>query len=208
MLTGAGIVIYRAKHLDADHRLTILHQTEGKMIITAKGGQRMNAKLKSIQQPFCISDLHIYIPAHGVYGRLVGGRLLSSHHRIQDSYDRFSVASQCCEVIDLLFPFRAPSPTGFEVLRKTLNNLEFSDDPRLVWLLFNIDLLKALGHGDYVPEIIKFLDPHEQEDIVLWSKTGHLPSLCESARDESLRTIEDQLEQLLPRPLKTNTLNT
>lgn len=151
-LTDSGIILRRTRHLDDDARLTVFLREHGKMSVISKSSIQLKSKLKSLQEPFSEADLQIYLPPHGVRGRLTGGKLINSHEPLRRSYEAYVIASSCCEVVDTLVPFRAPSPEVFDILRDTLAALEAPGAGREQWIRFVEKLLKSMGHGDITPQ--------------------------------------------------------
>lgn len=181
-LTGPGIVLRRAREFDTDIRLTLFLRDHGKLYAVSKGGLKMSAKLKAVQEPFTEADFHVMVPEHGHTGRLVTGKLLSSHHGIGSSLLGFEIAARCCESIEAMFPFRAPSADVFDILRQTLHSLETTQSPNVEWILFVIGLLKSLGHGDV---------------------SEKASQLLEKSIDQCLLYVDAEMERVLPRPLKS-----
>lgn len=188
-LTGPGIVLRRARHMDDDLKLTLLLRDAGKVIAIAKGGQRITSKLKAIQQPFVEADFQVFAPTHGVNGRLGGGRLIDSHSEISSNYEAFEIACRCCETVEALLPFRAPSAEVYDILRASLRSLQPVEKPALSplreWVLFVARLLNALGHGD-VSEMERRL-------------------LSGAPLERCVAHVDAELEKILPRRLKSVT---
>jgi len=211
LTTTQGIVLQRNRHMEHDLRLKLFSKLEGKLITTVKGGQRPTSKLRVLHEPFTWGDYQIYLPPHKVYARLIGGKLIASNQFLRQNYQIFHLASQCCEIIDLLFPYRAPSADVFDILAYTLQNLQTSEFPRVEWILFQVRLLKALGHGDHFPEILKFLHPKERIQLDLWQKNSGSIAGKNLISDQSVGRctsfLQRELQDLLPRKLKSDVLN-
>lgn len=165
--------------MEEDTRLTVLLRDHGKLSVVSRGSMRPGSKLKAVQEPFSEADFQIYVPAHGTHGRLTGGKLIDSHQPLRQRYDCFETACKCCEVVEMLLPFRAPSPEVFDILRQILGSLQMTVDPRQEWVRFVVRMLECLGHGD-------------------------LSSKVESASmDQSLAVVDEELKQILPWRLKS-----
>lgn len=186
-LSSRGLVLRRVRHLDDDFKLTLFLRDAGKVLAISKGGQKMASKLKAVQQPFVEADFHLFIPPHGVNGRLVSGRLLDSHERLSSNLDAFQMACQCCEVVEMLLPFRAPSPEVYDILRQSLQALQTLDSPSLSplreWVLFVVRMLKVLGHGDVSEQASRLLS--------------------EAPLDRCVSLVNAELERILPWRLKS-----
>ena len=188
-LVGRGIVLRRVRHLDDDFKLTVLLRDAGKVMAVSKGGQRMASKLKSVQEPFVEAEFQVFAPPHGVNGRLAGGRLLDSHRALRSNIDAFNIACRCCEVVEMLLPYRAPSPDVYDILRASLQSLQSMDGPALSplhqWVLFVVQILHVLGHGD-VSETARRL-------------------LSEAPLERCVAHVDAELERILPYRLKSVT---
>ncbi|MCG3205462.1 MAG: DNA repair protein RecO [Elusimicrobia bacterium] len=187
-LLSRGLVLRRVRHLDNDLRLTLFLRDVGKVLAISKGGQRMASKLKAVQQPFVEADFHLFLPPHGVHGRLASGRLISSHERLSSHLDAFQMACRCAETVEMLLPFRAPSPEVYDILRQSFQalqgslNLELS--PHRQWVLFVVRLLKVLGHGDMSDQASELLS--------------------RAPLDQCVTFVEGELSRVLPWRLKSD----
>ncbi len=206
---GIGIVLKRTRHLEADTRLTLFLKDQGKVIATLKGGQKMGSKLRAVAEPFTEADFHLFLPPHGTFARLIGGRLIDSHQHLRASYPAFETASRCCEVVDALLPYRAPSADVYDILRISLQNLQNTTEPRIEWMVFLLNMLKKLGHGDHSMNILKLAGSAPSVSpftSMLGIRAKALPSGPESLSDASLNRcltfLEDRLSLILPAKLK------
>jgi DNA repair protein RecO len=161
-------------------RLTLFLRDIGKVFVVAKGGQKSSSKLKAFYDIFTEAEFQIYINPHALHGRLTGGKLHRSHTGLSQSVEVFQMACQCCEVLEALVPFRAPSPELYRVLSETLHKLSNGHDREVVWVTYLTQLLKCLGHGDFSAEV------HDQS--------------VAAARE----FVEGHLSQILPWKLKSD----
>lgn len=208
-----GLVLRRVKHLEKDVRLTLFLRDIGKVFVVARGAQGMNFRLKSLLELFSETDFQIYLPRHGLYGRVIGGKLLDCHQNLRLNVAAFGVACKSCEVIDFLLPFRAPSSDVYDVLQRCLHGLQAKGDPRIEWLLFVMRLLKVLGHGDISGDIMRLLPPHE-EDILRPLLSGEKqkndpahPLVLSPSFRRAMGVAHAHLERILPWRLKSDVLN-
>lgn len=183
-LIGRGLVLKRARHLDDDSRLTVFFRDVGKIQVLCKGTQKMRAKLRSLTELFVEADFHLAISAHGLSGRLIGGRLLESRRFLCEKFNRFETASRILETVDVLLPARAPAPEVFDILRQALQALKAAPEPDWAWVQFVVKLLKCLGHGDMLES--GSMDPSSPSNLLAW-----------------LSRVDEELERLLPRRLKS-----
>ncbi len=186
-VVSAGLVLRRVRYLDYDFKLTLLLRDIGKVGVVSKGGQKITSKMKAVQEPFTEADFHVYVPAHGINGRLAGGRLVNSHQNLRQQLDVFQLASRCCEVVEALLPYRAPAPDVYDILHASLQRFHaperHSTTPLHEWVLFVVRLLKSLGHGDVSKHALQLLTDAPMERCVSF--------------------VEAELEQILPRRLKS-----
>jgi DNA repair protein RecO len=186
-ISSVGLVLRRVRHLDSDFKLTILLRDFGKVAAISKGGQRLLSKLKAVQEPFSEGDFQLFVPPHGTNGRLTGGRLINSHQNLRQNYEAFNAACRCCEVVEMLLPFRAPSPDVYDILRESLQSLQSSGSPKPSplhdWVLFIVQILKVLGHGDVSEQASRYLADAPLERCVTF--------------------VEAELERILPWRLKS-----
>jgi DNA repair protein RecO len=185
LTTHQGIVIRRIRHLEEDAKLTLLLRDEGKIIATIKGGQKLTSKVRVLQEPFIKADFQLFLPPHGPYGRVIQGRLINSHQGFRTNLLSFQLASQACEIVDMLLPFRAASPETFDLLDHTLHEFEVAPDPIDPWILFALHLFRQLGHGEAPPEILRCVT-------------------TSSAKDRCLAYVDAELQRILPQQLKTD----
>lgn len=178
-LSGPALVLKRARHLDHDARMTVFFRDHGKLAVVAKGGLRLQSKLKSLLEPFSETDLQVYVPEHGTYGRLAGGKLLDSHEALRARFSAYQLACRSCEMVDILIPFRAPSADVFDILRDALKALHAAESPETEWVHFGVRLLRCLGHGDL---------------------SEKLASLSLS---QAMTHLDQELKRVLPWPMKS-----
>ncbi len=171
LIPGPGLVLRRNKHLETDVHLHLFMKETGKVYATVKGGQRFSSKLKSLQEPFTLAEFQVY------------RQIQESHQFLRTDYKSFLVASKCCEVIDALLPFRAPSPDVFDILHHTLQGFQSIPEPERVWIRFVVELLENLGHGDMSKD------------------------LNQRSLGYSLAYVESRLESILPWKLKSEVLS-
>jgi DNA repair protein RecO len=190
LISESALVLRRQRHLEHDARLTVLLRNEGKIIVTIKGAAKPKSRLRVFQEPFTRSEMQIFLPPQGLYGRLIQGTLTRTNPHLRINPAAFHAACRAVETIEVLLPYRAPSPEAFDILDHTLQALEGTANANVEWILFALRLLKALGHGDQSKEVLKWLRP---EDPAAMERAG--------------MALEAELERVLPRKLKSSTLS-
>ncbi|MFN0117183.1 MAG: DNA repair protein RecO [Elusimicrobiota bacterium] len=209
--TSAGIVIKREKHLESDDRLIVFTKEWGRLLLNAKLSRRLFSKLRSVQEPFVEADFYFAMPEHAYYGRLISGKVIDSHQGLRNHLLAYGIASQCCEVINNLLPFRAPSPDVFDILRTVLRVIPHSQ-PRFLWVLFLRRFLWVLGHGDLTSNLMDLCPPQEKER---WESHFHLEfenkdwgqaEFVSPVIDQLTHFLEEKLMEIHPWKLKSNGL--
>jgi DNA repair protein RecO len=190
LLTESALVLRRNRHLEHDARLIVLLRNEGKVLVTIKGAARMSSRLRVFQEPFTRADMQLYLPPQGLYARLIQGTLVRTHQHLRQNPSAFHAACRAVETVDVLLPFRAPSPEAFDILEHTLDALDKSAHVTTEWVLFVLRLLKALGHGDHSKEVLKWLHPDNPTSM-----------------ERAVTAVEAELERVLPRKLKSSELS-
>ncbi|MCB4756698.1 MAG: DNA repair protein RecO [Elusimicrobia bacterium] len=207
-----GIVLKRERHLEQDSRIVLFLKDFGKVMTSVKGAQRMTSKLRPLQEPFIEADYQLFLPDHRPHARLISGRLINSHHNIRHNTAAFETASKCCETIDILFPFRAPSPPVYDLLRKTLQSLQATPEASVEWTCFLWHFLKVMGHGDYLPTLLhlsnktKETNGREAPHHLYIDEMGISISLSRENLNRCVAFFEDRLEWIMPRKLKSGIL--
>ncbi len=211
LLTDHGLVLRRNRSLEDDVRLSLFLRSTGKITVVVRGGRKNQSKLKSLVEPFTEADLQIFLPPHGVHGRLIGGVLLDSHVGLRGRVETFAYASKCAEVVDVLVPHRMPSSDLYDILRWSFHSLKSSAVPELIWMVFVVKLLKSLGYGDISNEILDVNHESDHATLVryLQDELSILEScvpISEKGRGRCIAVANSYLERLLPYPLKSEVL--
>ena len=160
-----------------------------KILVVGRGSQKMNSKLKSLQQPLTEADFQVFLPTHGIHARLIGGQLVSSHPLLRKNVKAFGYACKCSEMVDVLVPFRVGTPEVYDILQHAFRSLCLNPIPELEWIQFVVRLLKALGDGDI------------KRDIQVL-----MPSPSALNINRALALVDSHLERVLPWRLKSEVL--
>ncbi len=210
--TGPGLVLRRTRHMEQDVRLTVFLREVGKIVVLAKGGLKSANRLKALQDPLTEAEYHILLAPQGIHGRLIGGKLIASPHLFSKNWDNFSLASKCCEVVDCLLPFRAPSPDVYDILHATLQRVATESLSAQHWIQFNLRLLNALGYGELTEDVLRLLQPDEFNRFRDGAADEEFDSTWQTVSASSLNRcqafLEARLSALLPWPLKSGALET
>jgi DNA repair protein RecO len=204
IISGLAIVLKRTTHKESDVKLFLFFREQGKLMAISKSAQKAMSKLKSLHEPFTLGDLQVSLPVHGFQGRLIGGQLIQTHEPLRSRWRNMEMAFRCSEALDLLLPFRAPSPDVFDILRQTLRDLSFSSEPEIEWIQFIIRLLQVLGHGDIKDRLSSQFKEKEWESIChkLERPAGEDENIVSPETIQKLSFIaESELLIHLPRPL-------
>lgn len=210
LANGSGIVLRRVRHLENDARLTLFLREEGKTLAVVKGGSRMTSKLKALQEPFSEADFQVYLPAHGIHARVTGGKLLRTHQNLRRDMGAFHTGARCCEAIDVLVPYRAPSPELYDVLRGTLRALDEGACAPVEWARYAGKLMNALGHGDFRHDILDAAGDAERDALESRLRDDEPEpgrgGLSDAALSRAAAIADEHLERILPWQLKSAAL--
>ena len=209
---GRGLVLRRTRHMEQDVRLTVFLRDVGKILVLAKGGLKSANRLKALQDPLTEAEYHVLLAPQGIHARLIGGKLIASPHHFSKNWGNFSLASKCCEVVDSLLPFRAPSPDVYDILHLTLQRLATDSLSAQHWIQFNLRLLNALGYGELTEDVLRLLQPDEFNDFHQGASEQESDATWQRVSAFSLNRcqafLEARLNALLPWPLKSDAMET
>ena len=208
--TGPGLVLRRTRHMEQDVRLTLFLREVGKIQILAKGGLKATNRLKALQDPLTEAEYHVLLAPQGIHGRLIGGKLIAAPYLFSRNWENFSMASKCCEVVDCLVPFRAPSSDVYDILHATLQRLATESLSAHHWIQFNLKLLNALGYGELTEDVLKLLQPDEfnrfREGAADEESEETWQTVSSSSLNRCQAFLEARLNALLPWPLKSGVM--
>ena len=130
---------------EADKVVGLFTQEMGRVTARATSAARSTAKFAALTEPFVESEIALYlVPGRG-WGKIVGGRILSTFPPLRTDVERSTAASWICEVVYRLTPEEQSSVEKFNLLREALAALAASPNQGMVRLAFALRFLAAAG---------------------------------------------------------------
>lgn len=204
-----GVVLRSEDLAENDRRLTLYTREFGKVRAKVIGVRKTASKLRVLTMPFAESSFQLYL--HGTRrsgardpGKVVGGEVVRDRSLLREEWDRMVQGSAVCETLDALTHPGYPNPQEYDLLAKTLDDLEVTASPVMVRLRFTLILLRILGYGIRHHAAWKSYT-EDQRDLLLnlarWDARdpGFLPYEVQPLE----RLVGLYLSNYLTRPLKT-----
>src|SRR5947207_3028414 len=155
----SAVVLKRMDLGEADRIVTLFSRDEGKIRAVAKGVRRSTSRSAGHLEPFTLSDVLFAV------GReldvISQADTLESFRAIREDLDLTAHAYYLTELVDLLTEDRQENRIVYDLLLDGLQHLVEAGDVRLVIILFQLNLLDAVG---YQPELR--WRPKRFEDVV------------------------------------------
>src|SRR6266705_5588634 len=118
-----AVVLWSRRSREADKVVGLFTREMGRVTARATSAARAAAKFSALTEPFVESEIALYmVPGRG-WGKIVGGRIHTSHPALRTQVDRSTAASWVCEVVQRLTPEEQASPEKFVLLHDTLSAL-------------------------------------------------------------------------------------
>src|SRR5579864_3851956 len=142
-----AVVLWSRRSREADKVVGLFTREMGRVTARATSAARSTAKFSALTEPFVESDIALYlVPGRG-WGKIVGGRMISSFPPLRTDVTRSTAASWVCEVMHRLTPEEQPSPEKFALLHETLVALADAQNFGMIRLAFAVRFLAAAGFG-------------------------------------------------------------
>jgi recombinational DNA repair protein (RecF pathway) len=142
-----GVVLWSRRSREADKVVGLFTREMGRVTARATSAARAAAKFSALTEPFVESDIALYlVPGRG-WGKIVGGRMVSSFPALRTEVARSTAASWICEVIHRLTPEEQASAEKFALLHETLSALSSARSLGTIRLAFAVRFLAAAGFG-------------------------------------------------------------
>lgn len=147
IFTDSGIILFRQEFREADRIVSLYTREHGRINVRVPGVMRPAGKLKALSEPFAFGDYRIYVRRGGVIGTVTGGKLTNIFPNIRRDLKRTALALHFCELIQRLTPLHQPSEGKFELLCKSLTELEYGDVTPAFQAAFTLRLMTLAGFG-------------------------------------------------------------
>jgi hypothetical protein len=142
-----AVVLWSRRSREADKVVGLFTREMGRVTARAISAARAAAKFSALTEPFVESDVALYlVPGRG-WGKIVGGRIVSSFPALRTQVTRSTAASWICEVVYRLTPEEQAAPEKFELLHETLTALSGARSFGNIRLAFAVRFLSAAGFG-------------------------------------------------------------
>ena len=147
IFTDSGIILLRQDFREADRMVSLYTREHGRIHVRLPGVARAAGKLKALSEPFVYADYRIYVRRGGVVGTVTGGKLHQVFPTIRKDLKRTALAFHFCELFQRLTPLHQPSEEKFELLLKSLTELEYGEPNPAFAAAFTLRLMRAAGFG-------------------------------------------------------------
>lgn len=142
-----AVTLWSRRSREADKVVGLFTREMGRVTARATSAARSTAKFVALTEPFVESDVALYlVPGHG-WGKIVGGRMISSFPALRTQVDRSTSASWMCEVVQRLTPEEQESPEKYDLLHDALVALSESPRMGMIRLAFAVRFLAVAGFG-------------------------------------------------------------
>lgn len=198
-----GIVLRKEVVKESDKLLSIYTYDLGKVHAIAPGAVKISAKLLSITEPVTESDFMFYI-SKGNYSflRIVGGELKDIFIDIKNHKEKYLYSCSTVEVVDLLTVDFDKNIDKYNLLKRALELISISKNPRRIYIAFVLRFIKLCGYK------ISFSGKNEEILRKFISMSGEDVdnlNISEDIEKVFIGFIEKYIRELLniERPLKT-----
>jgi hypothetical protein len=142
-----AVTLWSRRSREADKVVGLFTRELGRVTARATSAARATAKFAALTEPFVECEIALYlVPGRG-WGKIVGGRILSTFPSLRTEVSRSTAASWICEVVYRLTPEEQESPEKFDLLREALMALAVSPNQGMIRLGFAIRFLAVAGFG-------------------------------------------------------------
>ena len=142
-----AITLWSRRSREADKVVGLFTREMGRVTARATSAARSIAKFAALTEPFVESEIALYlVPGRG-WGKIVGGRIVSTFPPLRTDVSRSTAASWICEVVYRLTPEEQESPEKFDLLRESLSALADSPNQGMIRLAFAVRFLAVAGFG-------------------------------------------------------------
>lgn len=140
-----GIVISVNDYKDNDAIINILTKEYGKLALYVRGQKKVSGKnIYATQLLNRSSFMFDYYPNRNMQ-HLKSATLIDTFSEIRNDYEKITIASLICEITD-----KCATEDIYDLLLKSLENLNKSDQPYLILNIFLSEILSRLGISPYV----------------------------------------------------------
>jgi DNA repair protein RecO (recombination protein O) len=142
--TVHAIVLRRQDSGESDRRLTLFTREHGKLDVVAKGARKSASRLGSVSEPLAMAAFTLAGGKRNDF--IVHAQPLHAFRRLRTDYDRLSYALAYTELFAAVTPYGQPLDGMFEVLARSLGQLDDHVRPEVAMLWAELRLLLESGH--------------------------------------------------------------
>ena len=150
LVTTNAIVLRSMRWGEADRILTFFSLQLGKVRGIARGARRMKSRFGGMLELFSSVNLTLFDKRNDGLASVSQVDSLESFISLRENLDHIWAASCMVALVDGVTADRDPSPTIFHTLLEGLRSLARTDDPGLLTLIFQI---QVLGQSGFQPQI-------------------------------------------------------
>ena len=140
-------MLFRQPFREADRVVALYTRQHGRVNVRFPSVAKPLGKLKALSEPFAYADYRIYVRRGGVMGTVTGGKTNCIFSRVRGDLKRLTLAMHFCELVLRLTPQHQPSEEKFELLLKSLTELEYGEPNPAFAAAFTLRLMRAAGFG-------------------------------------------------------------
>ncbi|HVT14244.1 MAG TPA: DNA repair protein RecO [Fimbriimonadaceae bacterium] len=166
--TVHAIVLRRRDSGESDRRLTVLTLEAGKIDVVAKGARKAGSRLAGSSDPLVVAKLSIATGKKNQF--ITQTQPLASFRGLRTDFERLSFALALCELYSAVIPWEEPFPEAYELLTRSLRELESHEKPLVALVWAELQLLSLTGFlpafdrscvdGEPVKEAAPWVSPH------------------------------------------------
>lgn len=145
--TDSGIVLFRADFREADRMISLYTREHGRINLRLPGVCKSAGKLKALSEPFTYAVYRVYVRRGGAVGTVTGGKTETVFPHIRRDLKRVTLAMHFCELVQRLTPLHQPSEEKYELLLKSLTELDLGEPNPAFAAAFTLRLMAAAGFG-------------------------------------------------------------
>ncbi len=145
IFTDDAVVLFRQDFREADRKVSLYTREHGRLNARFPSVCKPMGKLKALSEPFSHGAYRVYVRRGGVIGTVTGGKVTSVFPRVRADLKRTTLAMHFCELLMRLTPAHQPSEEKFELLVKSLTELEYGEPTPAFAAAFTLRLMRAAG---------------------------------------------------------------
>ncbi|PKN01820.1 MAG: hypothetical protein CVU77_02455 [Elusimicrobia bacterium HGW-Elusimicrobia-1] len=131
---------------ESDKTLLLCTQTFGKITAVAPGALKPAARLSASLEPFRESRISLWGRPHSFRNRITSAVVEEPFAGLFDSGERIRQAFECARIYAAVTPYFETDDVKYNLVRRSLELLSRSDNPRVITPAFTLRMLKISGY--------------------------------------------------------------